>query len=111
MATPRENDLGDVMCPLCGGTAQSRLSVNGRPYLVMDCCKAQLFTRGDLSDAKVRALPSPLKASEPAKQPKQPATVPAPAPAPVAKPAPVPVPAPVPPAPAPTGSGWGVFGW
>lgn len=113
MATPRENDLGAVRCPVCSGTAHRRLSANGRPYLVMDCCKAQLFSRGDLSDTLLRALPAPVKAEPPAApkiEPKQPAAVPTPAPVAKTSPAPV-VPAPVPPVAPPTAPGWGVFGW
>lgn len=105
----RENEIGPARCPLCGGVASLRLSANRLAYLAMDCCKAQLFCRGDVSDDKARAL-----LIEPA-QAKQPATPAKPDPAP-APPKPAPAPATTqaaaPPAPEPAPRprmGWGLF--
>lgn len=91
----RDNDLGRAKCPLCGGVAALRLSANGLAYLAMDCCKAQLFTRGPVSDELARDLlitdapPAQVK-PEPAPTPAKPAPEPAPTPAapPVSAPAP-----------------------
>jgi hypothetical protein len=87
----RENELGAVRCPLCGGTAHARLSANQLPYLAMDCCKGQLFARGDHSDTLIRNLVAAGPPGDPA---------PGPAIKPATLPAPQPKPAPVPPAPA-----------
>ncbi|OWQ83835.1 hypothetical protein CDN99_25555 [Roseateles aquatilis] len=98
-----------VVCPLCGGGADMRLSGNGLAYLAMDCCKAQLFTRGPESDELCRDLPD---------VPAQPLPAPPPQIAPVAAlqlpPAPATTP-PIPKAPAPAPApakprmGWGAF--
>jgi len=96
-----------VVCPLCGGGAAMRLSANGLAYLAMDCCKAQLFTRGPESDERCRDLPDAPAQPKPA--PPQPIVPVEAAPLP-------PVPAPTPPtskAPEPTAPkrsmGWGLF--
>jgi len=113
----RDNEIGKARCPLCGGVARLRVSASGLSYLAMDCCKAQLFTRGDHSDTLARGLllkedPAP---AAPAPAPKQdPAAA-----APVPKPAPAAVlpavknpPAPTAPAPAPAAkAGWGWDSW
>ena len=52
-----DKHLGRARCPLCNGD-KATLGVSGKgwPYLVMPCCKAQLFARGHESDALMRAL-------------------------------------------------------
>ncbi|MDN3544653.1 hypothetical protein QWZ02_09355 [Kinneretia asaccharophila] len=103
----RENEIGKARCPLCGGTASLRVSASGLSYLAMDCCKAQLFTRGDHSDTLARGLL--LKEQHAAAKPAPAPAKPEPAPTP-AKPAPAPEPAPAPaPAPARKPMGWGLF--
>lgn len=77
--------LGHKRCPLCGGAARLSLMKSGTVILVMDCCKAQLMTRGGRADELARDLPdvpAPVKASR--------ATAPAPTTA-SAPAAPVPV--------------------
>ncbi len=104
----RENEIGKARCPLCGGTASLRVSASGLSYLAMDCCKAQLFTRGDHSDTLARGLllkEPPTAAPAPAPAP-APATTPEPKPAPATKQDPAPQPTP---APKPRGFSWGAF--
>lgn len=102
----RDNVLGPASCPLCGKVCELRLSTNGLAYFAMDCCKAQLFTRGPVSDELardrlVKGDPAPAPA------PAQPAPTPAkPAPAPEPTPAAPPVSAP---APAKPRMAWGLF--
>jgi len=102
----RENEIGKARCPLCGGVASLRVSSSGLSYLAMDCCKAQLFTRGDHSDTLARSLhikepaaPATQKQEpEPAKE-APPAAVKAPAVAATQTPAPAPASRPT----------WGLF--
>lgn len=93
--------LGDARCPLCGGVARLSLSKNNYPVMTMDCCKAQLFSRGPDSDEHMRdriinpaAKPAGDTPAAPVAAPK-PAIAPIPSTPPVASPvaAPVPVPA------------------
>jgi predicted component of type VI protein secretion system len=109
----RENEIGKARCPLCGGTASLRVSASGLSYLAMDCCKAQLFTRGDHSDTLARGL---LLKEQPAAAAPTPSPAPTPAPAPATTPEPTPAPAPEQdPAPQPAtatkarGFRWGAF--
>lgn len=65
----RDNEIGQCRCPLCGGTASVRVAASQLAYLAMDCCKAQLFARGDHADTLIRALlpkaaPAPAPAVE-----------------------------------------------
>lgn len=105
--TARENDLGRAKCPLCGGVAALRLSANGLAYLAMDCCKAQLFTRGPVSDELARDLLIANAPTPPAQVKPEPAPTPA-KPAPAPEPTPATPPA-APAAPAKPRMAWGLF--
>jgi hypothetical protein len=101
-------DIRAARCPLCGGSASLRLSTNGLTYLAMDCCKAQLFSRGPDSDELLRALPD-APGAPPATAAPAPAVLPLP-PTPAKLPAPHPPnPKALEPEPAKPRMGWGAF--
>ena len=92
------NNLGAGDCPIkgCSGTASFSLSKKGLPVATCMACKAQIFSRGEVSDELLRDLID--------NKPKAP---PAPAPAPIK--AAAPTPPPPPPKPAAKKPTWGML--
>ena len=74
--------IGHGKCPLCGGRARVSLSKAQLAVMTMNCCKAQLFCRGDESDRLVRSLIEAAPPPEPPAAPPPEPAMQAPAPSP-----------------------------